>query len=273
MTLITIGKHEIHVEDCIDAMAKLPDRSIDIIITSPPYNLGKAYNTYDDKLPRDQYLSWMKSVAGHCSRILKEDGSFFLNIGSTNIDPWLSFDVASMFRGPLVLQNHIVWAKSISITEETYGHFKPITSKRFLNQNHEAIFHFTVQGDVPVDRLAIGVPYMDKSNIKRRGHAQDRRCRGNTWFIPYETAQSKSDKYDHPAGFPLELPTRCIQLTGKKEAVVLDPFMGTGTTILAAHKLGHKGIGIDIDPVYAGVAQNRLLAQIQRELSDENDGR
>ena len=76
-------------------------------------------------------------------------------------------DVAAALRKEIILQNHIAWAKSLSIREDSFGHFKPITSRRYLNQNHESIFHFTKTGAVPVDRLAIGVPSEDKTNIAR----------------------------------------------------------------------------------------------------------
>jgi site-specific DNA-methyltransferase (adenine-specific) len=141
----------------------------------------------------------------------------------------------------------------------TTGHYKPITGKRYLNQNREAILHFTHNGDVEIDRLAVGVPFTDKSNIARRGHAADIHCAGNTWWIPYATVQSKAEKFDHPAGFPVELPERCIKLHGVKDGlVVLDPFLGAGTTLVAAQQLGCQGIGIEIDPTYCEVARRRL---------------
>jgi site-specific DNA-methyltransferase (adenine-specific) len=102
------------------------------------------------------------------------------------------------------------------------------------------------------------VPFKDKSNIARRGHAQDLRCRGNTWFIPYDTVQSKAERYHHPSTFPVALPRWCIRLHGRPDAVVLDPFMGTGTTMVAAQLEGVSGIGIDIDASYVAVAQQRL---------------
>jgi site-specific DNA-methyltransferase (adenine-specific) len=100
-------------------------------------------------------------------------------------------DVAAVFRSEFALQNHITWVKSISIRQDSHGHFKPIRSERFLNPNHEAIFHFTKSGSVTVDRLAVGVPFADISNIARRGHAQDRRCGGTVWFIPYKTCSPR----------------------------------------------------------------------------------
>lgn len=253
-----IGNQTVALGDCIAYLRIMPSDSVDVVVTSPPYNIGVAYHSYDDKRPRRSYLDWLEEIGHQINRVLKWDGSFFLNVGSTNTDPWVAFDVALAFKSAFVLQNTILWAKSLSIGDDTVGHFKPITSKRFLNNNHESIFHFTKTGQVRIDRLSVGVPFKDKSNIARWGHQDDRRCAGNVWFIPYKTVRSKAQKFDHPAGFPVGLPERCIKLHGIKEATVLDPFSGTGTTLVAAERLGCKGIGIEIDRRYAHKAVERL---------------
>src|SRR3546814_12104441 len=107
-------------------------------------------------------------------------------------------DVASAFRDSFVLQNHIAWVKSVSIGEDTVGHFKPITSRRYLNNNHEAVFHFTRTGDVEVDRLAIGVPYKDKSNITRWNHGTERRRAGKPGLLPYKPRKPAAHTIDPP---------------------------------------------------------------------------
>jgi site-specific DNA-methyltransferase (adenine-specific) len=262
LTQTDIGRHQIWSGDCIATLRGLPEASVDVIVTSPPYNLGIAYKTYDDRLPRADYLKWLRNVGQELSRVLKKNGSFFLNVGSSSADPWIQMDVAGAFREQFVLQNHIVWAKSVAIGDDTVGHFKPINSRRFLNHNHESVFHFSHAGTVTIDRLAIGVPFKDKTNIARWGHSQDRRCAGNVWFIPYQTVQSKSQKFNHPAGFPVDLPKRCLQLHGVADAVVLDPFLGAGTTLIAAERLGMRGIGIEIDPHYVEIALERLRTEI-----------
>ena len=136
-----------------------------------------------------------------------------------------------------------------------------------MNNVHESIFHFTHDGTVEIDRLAIGVPFKDKSNIARWKHGRDRRCAGNAWFVPYETVQSKARKFNHPAGFPAALAERCLRLHGVDGAVVLDPFLGSGTTLVAAERLGMRGTGIEIDPVYAVTAARRLRAEINGDES------
>lgn len=257
MTKYLVAGQQIILGDCLGALSELTEQ-IDIAVFSPPYNIGVQYRSYDDRKPRDLYLDWMREIAQALQRLLKPNGSIFLNVGSINQDPWISIDVANVYRSLFVLQNHIIWVKSISIRDDSVGHFKPISSKRFLNQNHESIFHFTHNGDVPIDRLAIGVPFKDKSNIERRNHAQDKRCAGNVWFIPYETVQAKAQKHNHPAGYPIELVERCLKLHGVENALVLDPLMGAGTTLVAASRLGHRGIGIEIDSQYVDTAICRL---------------
>ena len=167
-------------------------------------------------------------------------------------------DVGASMRDLFTLQNSIVWVKSVSIEERSFGHYKPVNSRRYLNRTHETVFHFTRHGTNALDRLAVGVPFQDKSNIARRGHAQDRRCAGNVWFIPYETIRSKAQRRHHPAPFPAGLPERCIRLHGRAGATVLDPFLGIGSTLVAAQKLGCTGIGIELDPDYAEAAAERL---------------
>jgi site-specific DNA-methyltransferase (adenine-specific) len=253
-----VGRQTIIEGDCLARLRALPAASVDVIVTSPPYNIGVRYRSYDDRRPRESYLAWLGEIGQELRRVLVDSGSFFLNVGSTGSDPWVAMDAANAFRSAFVLQNTITWVKSVTIGDDTVGHFKPITSRRYLNNNHEAVFHFTKAGATEIDRLAVGVPFKDKSNIARWGHARDRRCAGNVWFIPYGTVRSKAQKFDHPAGFPVALPRRCIALHGVRDVVVLDPFLGAGTTLVAVQALGCTGIGIEIDPDYVAVAVSRL---------------
>ncbi len=236
--------------------------SIDVIVTSPPYNLGIEYGVYGDRRTEAGYLDWMVQVATALRRVLRPDGSFFLNVSGSSSQPWLPFELIARLRPLFALQNHISWVKSIATGDDAVGHFKPVPGERFLHRNHEHLFHLTLQGDVRLDRLAVGVPFKDKSNIARRGHARDLRCRGDTWFIPYTTVRSRLQKFSHPGTFPIDLPRWCIRLHGKPGALVLDPFAGTGTTLLAAALEGGRGIGIEIDPDYVATARQRLAEAV-----------
>lgn len=294
--------------DCGKELDNVPANSADVAVTSPPYNIGIAYNSYDDNKTQKEYLSWLEGLSKKIYKVLKEDGSFFLNVGGTSKDPGIPNRVCSAIeKAGFVLQNHIVWVKSISIFHErpsdefknmlktlnlsvkdleglnpdldlealngnaeiegcwrTHGHFKPINSKRFVNNLHEEVFHFTKSGNTTIDRLSIGVPYEHKSNMKRWKHneendgtVRDCRCKGNVWHIPYKTVTSAKD---HPAGYPSQLAEECIRLHGVTESmVVIDPFLGAGSTLLACQELGIRGVGIEIDKAYCCIARDKLL--------------
>lgn len=249
--------------DALEVLNTLDPEFIDVVPTSPPYNIGKDYGNYKDDLPYEDYLNWMEEIAVALKRVLKPTGSIFLNIGNTCKQPFINMDVCQRFRKHLILQNDIVWVKSVSVTDKdqvrSFGHFKPIVSKRFLNQQHESVYHFTKTGENLIDRLAVGVPYEDKSNIDRWKGAEkkDKRCRGNVWHIPYETVKSKKV---HPAGFPVKLPEFCIQLHGITEGMkVLDPFLGAGTTLLACKNLGVSGIGIELNEEFCNISKDNLV--------------
>lgn len=290
--------------DCGAELDQMDAQSISVAVTSPPYNIGIDYNTYEDTKTNPEYIQWMQDIGRKLHRVLKDDGSFFLNVGGTNKDPGIPHRVCKAFEDAgFVLQNEIIWVKSISILHEppeaqfkkmlkdlgltvkdlksikpdldlsqleaevwrTHGHFKPINSKRFLNNCHESVFHFTKDGNGQLDRLAIGVPYEHKSNISRWKHnteddgsVRDLRCKGNVWHIPYKTVMSAKE---HPAGYPSQLAEECIKLHGVDDTtIVLDPFLGAGSTLMACKNLGVAGIGIEIDKAYCQMAKEKLVS-------------
>src|SRR5205814_9308298 len=214
---------------------------------------------YSDRQNRDDYLNWCHDWAAELRRVLKRDSSFFLNVGASPSNPLLPHELVLRLRDSFVLQNTIHWIKAISIEDDSClttsrGHFKPISSPRYPNDCHEYIFHLTPEGHTPIDRLALGVPYADKSNLARWSHTagSDRRCRGNTWFIPYETIMRRDKDRPHPATFPIKLAENCIRLHGlRDDLVMLDPFLGIGNSALAARKCGvARFIGFEIDEGY-----------------------
>jgi site-specific DNA-methyltransferase (adenine-specific) len=243
-----------------------------VVVTSPPYNRGVAYGRYDDRRPREEYLEWIGRVADAIRDALSRDGSFFLNVGGSPTDPWLPLDVAQEVRRRFVLQNVIHWVKSIAIERSlagatphltgdiAVGHYKPVPSRRYLHGAQEYVFHFTHRGDVPLDRLAVGVPYVDKSNVARwQGGRRGLRCRGNTWFLPYATIRRRATDRPHPATFPPELPERCFRLHGVGRIhLAVDPFVGLGASAVAAARLGVPFIGFDVDEEYLSTAARRV---------------
>ena len=321
--------------DCNDWMRKQKAKSIDCVITSPPYNLDIKYSKYKDDMSRKDYLDWFNQVTKEIKRVLKDNGHFFLNVGSINSDPYVAMDVCNEVRKEFVLQNNFTWVKHIAVHDKGYGQYKPITSKRYTSNTTESIFHFTKDGNVEVNRLAIGQrnkthekypelysenrhravarrkvskklgfsnykSFLESSSEKEKKEFEvilkqvmkddpydpnKPKCIGNAWFIPYiptsklsKNIGAKSDhnfreisRGNHPATFPLQLPIQCIKFSGiKKGSIVYDPFVGTGTTVLAAKILGMKGVGNDIDGDYLNFAKKRIIAEtkeIQQELN------
>jgi len=260
-------REELLLGDCVEGMSRLNDESVDLIVTSPPYNLGIAYKKYSDRQDRGAYLAWSERWLTQAHRILKTEGSLFLNVGASPSNPLLPHELILRLQNSFVLQNTIHWIKAISIEDDTgavasRGHFKPISSPRYLNDCHEYVFHLTPEGKTPIDRLALGVPYQDKSNIARWGHTSgnDKRCRGNTWFVPYKTIKSRDKQRPHPATFPVELAENCIKLHGvERVQTMLDPFLGIGNSALAAQRCGvRKFIGFEIDESYLAEAKRRI---------------
>lgn len=229
-------------------MQRLKTDAFDAVVTSPPYNIGLKYGKHDDKMPMREYIKWCGEWAYEIARILRPRGSFFLNVAGTMAQPWTPFKVAEAMTRYFILQNTFHWIKAISIGQESRGHFKPVNSPRFVTNCHEYVFHFSLFGESPLDRLAVGVPYADKSNVKRWSHTggRDLRCKGNVWFIPYKTIQ---EGRGHPSPFPVELAQHCIKISKAKS--VIDPFVGGGSSAIAAKRCGcERFVGIDIDAEY-----------------------
>jgi len=184
-------------------MSRLPDGCVDLVVTSPPYNLGVRYRKYSDRLDRKSYLQWCRKWAAQVGRILESSGSFFLNIGAAPSNPMLPHEIAIELRDVFVLQNTIHWIKSIAIDTtdgrtsapnphlnplsappgrdpspdakrqarvdggiKTYGHFKPISSKRFVNDCHEYVFHFTKSGRVDSTGLRLAFRIRTKATSR-----------------------------------------------------------------------------------------------------------
>jgi len=225
--------------DCVTGLSSLPEESVACVVTSPPYNIGIKYGTHDDN--RNDYLEWMQSVFVGIKRVLADNGHFFLQVGGIPTNPLIPERVLrEALAAGFVLQNQIVWVKSITVGDVTHGHFKPGNSNRFVNHLYEFIFHLTKTGMVALNGLS---PFVEQT----------------AWFIPYVTANKGKGRPKHPAMFPVALPEMCIKFSGiPKGSLVLDPFVGSGTTLIACERLGMKGLGFDIDEAYVKSANQRL---------------
>lgn len=236
------------------SIPELSDESIDLVVTSPPYNRGKKYaDDYDDMLPEEEYYSLLETVFRECFRVLKDDSLFFLNIGDAANDQGKSEKIAKIAEncGFQRIQT-IIWVKSIL----GKGHYTPSGRDRRLNNLWEYIFMLSKGSNYQIDPKAIGIPYADKSNIGRYSDV-DLRDPGNVWLINYSLTTGKTIKKGHEAPFPIELPYRCIKLARNTESV-LDPFGGTCSTLAAAHYLKIKGYAYEKYPKLE-VIKNRIL--------------
>lgn len=218
----------------------VPD-SYDAVVTSPPYNIGVDYGDgVNDRLSDEDYFDFSAEWVEEALRVAPVA---VINFGAPSSAPMnlARFMMACAEVG--VVQQHIAWVKAVSSEEWSYGHFKPVNSQRYITNVWESVFIVSRTGDAKLDRLAVGVPFKDKSNAQRfaGNGGRDLRCRGNVWFVPYPT---RTEKLDHPATFPVALAEMMIKIVGAQR--VLDPFVGSGTTITAARNVGASADGIDL---------------------------
>lgn len=228
-----------------DFLEKIPDNSCDLTITSPMYKDEDGYDPF-----------YIQRIFRQLYRIQKENSLFFLNFGHLANNKFRPFDVCetALCIG-YKLNDTIIWKKT---------QFSPIQGKKRLNNLTEFIF-LLYKGKMPdLNRLSIGIPYKDKSNIGRYSD-KDLRCQGNFWEFGYETIQNKKDKL-HNDRFPVELPTRCIKLSGLKNGILIDPFSGSFTSQIAAKKLGLNWIGIDKNWNHCKTAQDRFFKEFNQEI-------
>jgi site-specific DNA-methyltransferase (adenine-specific) len=244
---------------------KLKGPWADLTVTSPPYNMGMKYaDDVRDKYPWEEYreftLTWLQAVLD----ATKPQGHLFLNVGSFSDNPMLPFRLLNMAEEVgWTLQNTFHWVKALSLKKvdgEWYsrGQFSPVNSPRYVNNLQEYVWHLTPKGNSPLDRKAVGVPYQDATNIERWGSKEPTRCRGNVWVLPYSTIQSSAVQRPHPAPYPLALAEICIKIGGSPK-MVLDPFLGSGTSAVAADLCGVlEFVGIDLSPTYVDSSRERL---------------
>jgi DNA modification methylase len=165
--------------DCLKTLPTLAEGSVDLVVTSPPYNLGISYKTFKDTAPREEFLTWCRAWAAEVKRVMTDDASFFLNVGASAVSPLMPHQlIIALTDGddPLfVLQNTFHWIKSITVETRageniSAGHFKPINSKRYVNDCHEYVFHLTKTGGVELDRRPTkrSTPATRTARIRRR---------------------------------------------------------------------------------------------------------
>jgi modification methylase len=239
----TDGKQTIINGDCLEYMKTLPDKSFDLVLTSPPYNkngyrghrynskgAGKwsgadiQYDNYNDDLEEQEYKNWQIDILNECHRILKDSGSMFYNHKVRRANNEASHPFEWIVKSNLKFYQQIIWDRGGS-PDHNIGYCTPTT---------EIIFWLTKQ-----------IPKVFKKNEI-----------GEVWRINPDYGN------EHPAPFPKELCGKIINLVTEESDTILDPFMGSGTTLVAAKMLGRKATGIEISENYCEIAKGRLRQEV-----------
>ena len=228
-------------------MHHLPDNSIHLMVTSPPYNVGKDY---DDDLTESEYSDLLHSVWEEVYRVLAPGGRACINIANLGRKPYIPLNamISRQMSGiGYLMRGEVIWDKSASAgTSCAWGSWKS-PSNPVLRDTHEYILIFS-KGSY-ARRAKDKVPTITKDEFLEYTKS--------IWKFPAESAK----RVKHPAPFPLELPRRLIQLYTYASDIVLDPFIGSGTTAIAALKNDRSYVGYDISPEYVMIAESRIKTE------------
>ena len=251
----------IYQMDCVEAMKKIPDELVNLTITSPPYNIGKEY---EELTELDSYLSWCESWIEQVHRITTSNGTFWLNVGYLEVEgsglavpiPYLLWD-----RTPFYFLQEVVWNYAAGVA----------CRKRFSPRNEKLMWYVKDKSDYLFDLDAVRDPNVKYPNQKKNGKL---RCNplgknpSDVWQITKVTSgknRSSKERTPHPAQFPMELVERMLKASSKKGDVILDPFMGSGSTAECALKNGRYVIGFELKSEYIAFAEKRIVNYIEDE--------
>lgn len=237
--------------DCLEVMRKIPNNSVDVTFADPPFNLKKKYNSYYDKHGVEEYLSWCKEWLNEMVRITKPTGSIFVH----NIPKWLIY-FGSYLNEIAIFRHWIAWDAMGSPLGKT------------LLPNHYGILYYVKSDEFKfydirmLHKRCRTCDYIlqDYGGKKNQMH-QFGPLVPDVW-TDIHRIRHKKRRDEHPCQLPTHLLERLLLMSSDEGDIVLDPFIGTGTTAIAAKKLGRKFIGIDIDPKYVEIT-NRKLEQVE----------
>jgi adenine-specific DNA-methyltransferase len=252
----------LHPGDCLKLLADVPDGSVQLVVTSPPYNIGKSY---ERRLSLASYLKQQAQVIRECVRILRSEGSICWQVGNyledSAIVPLDSVLYPIFRESGLSLRNRIIW------------HFEHgLHCKKRFSGRYETINWFTKTDDYVFNLDSVRVPqkYPGKKHFKgpKAGQYSGNplgKNPGDLWAIP-NVKSNHVEKTDHPCQFPVELVERLVLALTNPDQWVLDPFVGVGTSIVAAIRHGRKGAGAEIVPEYLAIAASRIESQLRGAL-------
>ena len=247
----------IHNCDCLDMLKSLPDECVDLVVSSPPYNIGKAY---ESKRTLATFVEEQRGVLEECSRILKRTGSIFWQVGSF-VDKGmlipLDIRVFPILEDcGLIPRNRIAWARQHGLH----------ASKKF-SCRYETILWFTKSDEWIFDLDAIRVPQKYQNKKFHRGDKQgelscnpDGKNPGDIWLFR-NVKHNHEEQTIHPCQFPEDMIARIVLSTTHKGHIVFDPYMGTGTAAVVARDHGRHFMGAELDPNYYSIALRRLKGE------------
>jgi len=249
----------IYEGDCTELLVNIADSSVPLTVTSPPYNIGKEYEAIQ---AMDDYLAWCSMWIEQLHRVCSSNGAFWLNLGYVWLEgkakaipiPYLLWD-----RIPFYLQQEVVWNYSAGVA----------TKKTFSPRNEKFLWYVKDSGDYVFDLDAVRDPNVKYPNQKKNGKLKCNPLGKNpsdVWQIPKVTSgrnRSSKERTPHPAQFPIALIERIIKSCSEKGDVILDPFVGSGSTIEAALRTGRVAVGFEINSDYAEIAANRAAKVVR----------
>jgi site-specific DNA-methyltransferase (adenine-specific) len=245
------------------SMSDVPEACVALVVTSPPYFAGKAYEEEmgQGHIPGDYvaYLEMLRDVLEECVRVLEPGGRLAVNVANLGRKPYrsLAADVTAILQDDLglLLRGEIVWVKGKGATGSTaWGSFQSAANPVLRDLSERVV----VASKGRFDR-AVGRPERARRGLPHENTISKEEFMASTldvWHIAPESAK----RVGHPAPFPVELPARCIRLFTYVDDVVLDPFMGSGTTAVAAVLNGRRFLGVETDPSYVALAEQRIAA-------------
>ncbi|MDR1087645.1 MAG: site-specific DNA-methyltransferase, partial [Endomicrobium sp.] len=234
-------------DDCLKVLKQIPDNSVDMTFADPPFNLNKKYNHYGDSKEKQDYLNWCNEWTSEMVRITKPTGALFLH----NIPRWLSY-FAEYLNKIAYLKHWIVWDSGGSPLGKT------------LLPNHYGILYYTKSKDYkdfkfydiryPHPKCRVCKEFLKDYGGKKSQAHHFGPLLSDVWSDIHRIRHKKR-RDDHPCQLPIPLLERLILMTTDVGDIVLDPFVGTGTTAVAAKQLGRKYVGIEQDETYANIAK------------------
>ncbi|MBD1213103.1 MAG: site-specific DNA-methyltransferase [Dolichospermum circinale Clear-D4] len=245
--------------DCLEAMTILPDQSINLTVTSPPYNIGKEY---ENLLPLDDYINWCKKWITEVYRLTLYDGAFWLNLGYLSIKN----------RAKAIPISYLLWDKIpfYLIQEIVWNYGAGVAGSKFFSPRNEKFLWYVKNPEAYTFNLDdIRDPNVKYPNQKKNGKIKVNPLGKNptdVWEFPKVTSgqnRSSKERTPHPAQFPSAVIQRIITASSHENEIVLDPFLGSGTTAMVALDLNRLVIGFEIRQDYCDIAANRIETFLQ----------